>query len=771
MRQKALQKSFSWLQLGLVAFALLLTTALSAQISGTITDAEDGEPLIGASILVLGTSTGAVTDFDGNFTIDANPGDVLEISYTGYSAQTITLGNETTLDFTLSQGVALDEVVVTGYSVDTRRNTPGSVSTIKARALQIVPSGNVEQQLQGRVAGVTVISNGQPGTTSQVRVRGYGALGGNAPLYVVDGVPVPSTDFLSPDDIETTTVLKDATAASIYGARAAGGVIVYTTKKGKRGKQKMKVSYNGMFGVTTPGDGPPILNPQDHADWTWNAIRNAAQQNGETPTFNHPQFGTGDTPVLPDYLLVGGNAGVTGNIDLAEQEALYNIDPSAGSIHQLIRANNEGTDWYDAITRNALLHRHNLGFSGGGEKSRYYLGMGFQEQEGILQHQRFSRYTLRINTEFDVLPFLRVGQNMQGTYRSARILLGGSGGSGSSDDENVILDASRMASIIPIFDEFGGYAGTTAPGFNNPRNPVATLDGQANDRNFLAGAFGNVYVELEPAEGLVLRTSFGGQFNSFNSRSFTRRQYENSENNAAFGFGQFSSFASSWVWTNTLNYKKDIGIHTFDVLVGQEALDQGTGYNINGFGINPFSQNTDFVGLSTVGSRVVNGSSFNGVRFSSYFGRLNYDFDDRYILSLVVRRDGSSRFGRSNRFGVFPAFSAAWRISSEPFMKGMNAIDDFKIRVGYGAMGNSNNVDPNNQFSLFGTSIGASSYDIGGTNTSAAEGFFRTRIGNPNAKWERAVTSNIGFDVLLNDGKWDIGVEFWRKETSFCECR
>jgi len=752
----------------LLAFVFLFATGLSAQrqITGTVTDDDTGDPLIGASVLIKGTSNGTITDIDGNFTVTANTGDVLEISYTGFSAQDVTVGVENNILVALSQGVLINEVVVTGYSVDSRRSTPGSVSTVDAQSLRVSPSGNVEQQLQGRVAGVTVVTNGQPGTTSQVRVRGYGALGGNAPLYVVDGVPVNSTDFLSPDDIETTTVLKDATAASIYGARASGGVIVYTTKKGNRGNKKMKVTYDGMFGVTTPGNGSGVLNPQEQADWTWKAVENAAIQNGITPDYSHPQYGSGSTPVLPDYLLAGGVSG--GNItsaDIADATANYNIDPEAGSIVQLVKTNKAGTDWYDAITRNAILNRHNLGISGGGEKSRYFVGMGMQEQEGVIDHQKFSRYTFRVNTEFDLLPILRVGENVQTTYRSARLLFGSGGGSGSSDDENVILSASRMSPAIPVYDEFGGYAGTSAPGFNNPANPRAVIDGMQNDRAFAAEGFGNVYMELEPVKDLVFRTSYGGRFQSFNFWNYTRRTYENSENNSSFGFSQSSNFATSWVWTNTANYKKDFGLNKINVLVGQEALNQGTNRGMGGSGINPFSQSVDFVGLSTVGSRVVNGGHSDGVNFSSYFGRLNYEYNDRYIISGVIRRDGSSRFGAENRWGTFPAVSAAWRISSEDFMSGIDVIDDLKIRAGYGVMGNSNNVDPNNQFSLFGTSIGASSYDIGGTNSSAAQGFYRTRIGNPLAKWEKAITQNVGIDALLYNGKWDIGIEFWKKET------
>ncbi len=770
MKQKSLLMPVKWLHLGFVLSFLLLSNAMLAQISGTVLDDSDGEPLIGASVLIVGSTTGVTTDFDGKFTIDAKSGDVLEISYTGYTSKEVTVGVETNLIIRLSQGVLIDEIVVTGYSVDSRRQTPGSVSTVKAADLRAIPSGNVEQQLQGRVAGVTVITNGQPGTTSQVRVRGFGALGGNEPLYVVDGVPVNSTEFLAPDDIETTTVLKDATAASIYGARAAGGVIVYTTKRGKRGSRKMKVTYDGMVGVTTPGNSPGILNPQEQADWTWIAIRNgelAAGLDPDTSSFTHPQYGAlaDGPPTLPDYLLVGGQNGVRGNVDLDAERENYNVDPEAGSIYQVVRANKEGTDWYDAITRNAWLNRHNLGFSGGGENSRYYVGMGLQEQEGILLHQRFSRYNFRVNTEFDILPSLRVGENIQMTYRSIPIILGDNGGSGSSDDENFILDAVRMSPIIPVYDEFGGYAGTAAQGFNNPRNPVAALDGQRDNRSFSTQLFGNIYLEFEPIEDLTFRTSFGGQFGNFDGRFYTRRQYENSENNSSFGYSRSRFSGQNWVFTNTVNYKKSFGDSDIDVLLGQEALSNGKGRFITASGINPFSQSVDFVNLSTVNNQVVNEFPGDEVRFASYFGRLNYTFQDKYIASIVVRRDGSSRFGEDNRYGTFPAFSLAWRLSEESFMEGVTIFDDLKIRGGYGIMGNSNNVDPNNQFSLFGTSLGASSYDITGSNSGIVNGFFRTRIGNPNAKWERAITSNVGVDAILLDGKLDIGIEWWRKDT------
>ncbi len=759
----------------LVLLAMLISVGVMAQreITGTILDDSTEETLIGASVLIKGTDTGTTTDVDGRFTITANTGDILLISYTGFESQEVPVGVSNVLEIRMSEGLTLEQVVVTGYSIDTRRSTPGSVSTIKAADLQVTPSGNVEQQLQGRVAGVTVITNGQPGTTSQIRVRGYGALGGNEPLYVVDGVPTSSTDFLSPGDIETTTVLKDATAASIYGARAAGGVIVYTTKKGtKKGKRPLTVTYNGTVGVTTPGTGAGVLNPQEQADWTREAIRNAGIQNGEDLSaieYNHDQYGSGIgesyTPTLPEYLLVGGANGVTGGVNLASEEANYNVDPALGGIYQVVKANLDGTDWYDAITRNAALHRHNLGFSGGGEGNRYYVGLGMQEQDGILLHQKFSRYNMRVNTEFDLFPNLRIGENIQVTYRSARNLIGSNGGSGSSDDENEFLAASRMSPIIPVYDEFGGYAGTRAGGFNNAANPVASLDGRQDNRAFQTSIFGNVYLEFEPMENLVLRTSFGGSHSSANSRGYSRITYENKENNSSFGYNQFSNFSTDWIWTNTANYKVNLGESKLDFLIGQEALSSSNSFSLGGSGINPFSQNTNYVSLNTIQNPNVFGGPSNPVNFASYFGSVKYDLMDKYIFSVVVRRDGSSRFGSENRYGVFPAFSAAWRLSSESFMADQTLFEDLKIRGGYGIMGNSNNVNPVNQYNLFGTSLGNSSYDIGGTNGSAQAGYFRSNIGNPFAKWEKAVTSNIGIDALMMNGRLDVGIEFWRKDT------
>ena len=745
----------------MVLFMLFLTSSAFAQkqISGKITD-ETGNGLPGVTVSVQGTSIGTSTDVDGNYKLSVPAGATLKIAYTGYDTKNVVVGEGADVSLSLTPNETLiAELVVTGYTVDTRRQTTGSVSTVKTRDLTAIPSGNVEQQLQGRVAGVTVITNGQPGTASIVRVRGFNAFGNNEPLYIVDGLPVGSVDFLAPDDIESTTVLKDAAAASIYGARAAGGVIVFTTKHGSKKPQPLSISYDASVGFTTPGSGQEMLNPQELADWTWNALRNTNQAT------THPQYGSGGTPVLPDYLNVGGTAGVIGNVDLNAERAKYNVDPTAGPVYQVVRANKAGTDWYGAITDNAPMTRHALGFSGSTDRSRYYVGLNLQNQDGILKNNSFKRYSFRANTEFDLGKRVRVGQNLQFTYRQVLGQGGGNNGNGVAADENAILSAFRMPSIIPVYDEYGGYAGTAAKGFNNPRNPVAERDGVANDRGFGAGGLGNLYLEIEPIDNLTIRSSIGGTFGSSFYKYYSRLQYENSENNASFAYGEGSSHFLNWTFTNTAAYKLKFGESSLDLLGGIEAINSGQGRFTDASGLNPFSNDVNYINLNTVSNRVVSSGYFNQPTFFSVFGRVNYGFREKYYVTAVLRRDGSSVFGESNRYGVFPAISASWRVTGESFMEGVSFLDDLKIRGGWGQMGNSR-ISAENQFSLFGGGLGESYYDINGTNTSAAEGFYKSRIGNPDAKWETSETSNIGFDALLGDGKWDVILDLWRKNTN-----
>jgi len=456
MKNNFYQSLRGFLLLAIVMLGSFSSFAQDRKVSGKVSGT-DSQGIPGVSILVKGTNTGATTDVNGSFSVTVkSDAAVLNISAVGYKSQSITVGSQSSINVTLAEDNSqLDEVIVTGYSVTNKKASTAAASIVKAKDLQIAPSGNVEQQLQGRVAGVTLITNGQPGTNSIIRVRGFGAFGGNEPLYVVDGVPVGSTDFLSPDDIESSTVLKDAAAASIYGARAANGVIVYTTKSGSRNKG-LTVTYDGLYGGTDPnvGGAPKMLTPQEQADWTHVAYRNNAAANGTAVAYTHPQYGSSAQAVLPTYLHFNGANGVNTG-DMAAAQAAFAANPLTTFV---IRTNRAGTNWYDEITRFGSTMRHSLGIQGGTDRGRFYLGLSGQEQQGILLENDFKRYSGRFNSEWDLGKKVRIGENLQFTYRSVRGQAGGNGGLGIAGDESVILSAYRMPTAIPVFDDFGSYA-------------------------------------------------------------------------------------------------------------------------------------------------------------------------------------------------------------------------------------------------------------------------------------------------------------------------
>jgi len=742
------------------------TSMVQSTISGTVTDAS-GAPLPGANVVVKGTTNGTQTDFDGNYTLEAASDATLIFSYLGFQTREVAVNGQTTVNTSMAEdAAALDEVIVTGYATESKRETTAAVSIVKAEELAAIPSTNIEQQLQGRVAGVTVLTNGQAGSTSQIRVRGFGAFGGNEPLYVVDGVPVGSIDYINPNDVETTTILKDAAAASIYGARAANGVVVFTTKQGARGDRKTRMTLDISGGVADPNvaGAPTQLNPQEMAEWTHIGYENNAAATGTPVQYSHPQYGTNATPRFPDYLHADGQNGVfEADINLAQIRANYEADPENVF---LIKPNLAGTNWYKEITRIAPISRVSLGFDGGTENGRFYMGISAQNSAGILLNNDFSRYTARFNSEWDITPWLSVGENFQVTYRSVIGGFGGQGGVGGADDESVILSAYRMPTIIPVRDEFGSFASTRAGGFNNPRNPVRQLElNTQDDQGYSIQGNGNLYLLLKPIEGLTLKSSIGGGYSNGHFVNYGFRYLGDSEPQASNNFQEGSNYNFNWTFTNSFTYEKLFGKHKVKLFGGIEALNTGAGRFINGSGINPFSTDLDFQSLSVVQSPVVNSGQFKGVNFFSTFGKVDYNWDERYYLTGVIRRDGASRFGGNNRYGTFPAVSAAWRIISEPFMQDQDLISDFKFRAGWGQMGNSNNVDPNNQYSLFASNRGSTFYPIGGQNSGADEGFAQSRIGNPDAKWETSTTLNIGLDAALFNDRLEFQVDWWKKDT------
>lgn len=754
----------------LLLVGLFLSTLAFAQqtVSGTVTD-ELGDPVTGATVLITGTTTGTSTDFDGRWELSIPEGsESIIISYIGYDKQTVMLDGGNVIDVQLTEGVALSEVVVTGYSVGSKRDATGAIATIDAEKLQAIPSSNVEQQLQGRASGVTVITNGQPGTQSKVRIRGFGSLSANQPLFVVDGVPTQDISFLAPDDIATTTILKDAASASIYGSRASNGVIVYTTKKGTR-DGKVKISYDGLIGTRTRGQGQPILTPQEQADYTLIAFRNARINNGQNPdtTYSHPQYGQNVTSfTVPDFIVVGDRFGLSeSDVDLAAEAANYSEDPN--NPYMVTRSNRAGTDWYKEITRPATLQRHSLGFSGGSDGGRFYIGLNAQDQDGILVNQEFKRYGFRANSEFDLGNRVRVGENIQFNYGSTLGLIGGAGGQNVSSEENDVLLAFRLAPAIPVRNEFGGYGGTRAQGFANPTNPVANREQQDNNTNRNLSAFGNVYAEVDIIEGLFFRSLVGGNYGTFAGRFFNRAQYENAENSTNVGYGEFSGFNYNWVFTNTVNFNYDLGsAHNIQGLVGYEALSTNNGYSTNSSGQNPFSTDPTFVNIGLVQNPVVFSGYGTPNNYASILGQLQYNYNSKYYVTLVGRQDQSSGFEEDVRKGFFPAVSAAWRVTGESFMQPSNTISDLKIRAGYGEMGNAGALDANNRFNLLGGDVGSSFYDITGTNSGVSQGFRQTQIANPGAQWETSTTINIGAEISMFRSKLDVIVDLWQRENT-----
>ena len=744
-------------------FIFSIASAQQKSVSGRVTDANN-QPVPNASVVVKGTTNGTTTDEQGKFTLTVpNDQSVLVISSIGMDTKEVTVRGLSNVDISLTSSLGnLNEVIVTGYSSQQRRAITGAVSSIKGTQLQAVQSGNVEQQFQGRAPGVVVITSGQPGTPSQVRIRGFSSFTDNSPLYIVDGVPVFTTEHLAANDIESTTILKDAASASIYGARASSGVILVTTKKG-RASNKVNVTYDMSYGVTVPGKGIKLLTPQQQADYTWLALRAANVIDTITGNPNHQQYGKGANAVLPDYLVVGSSFGLSGLAanDPRLSPDSFNTNFDRGKIYQVIKANKAGTDWYDEMTSTRPIQNHTLGLSGGTDYAKYYTSFSYYNEQGPVINTYLKKYIFRANTEFKIKDIVRIGENFQYSYRDNPNIGGPAG-------ENDIMFALTINPLIPVYDEGGGFAGTVAKTFNNSTQPVARRILSGDNKGFATFIFGNAYAEVDFLKSLTFRTSFGGYIGSGMNRFINYRTYWNSENTDNTTFGEGAYNFSGWTWTNNVRYQKDFGSHSIQALAGIEAVSDGRSRNVGGQGLNPFNNNFNYTTISnTPGTgRAVNSDGSPATNLYSQFGKVDYSFDNRYLFSATVRRDGASVFGKANRWGIFPAFSAGWRITEESFMKGVSWISDLKIRGGWGKMGNSRPVTPNNLFNAVGGGA-TSAYDLNGSNGSSNfPGLNLTSIGNPEAKWEAKTTTNIGFDGAFFNNHLDVIFDWYTASTS-----
>ncbi len=734
-------------------------------VTGKVVNNRDNSPVSDASIVVKGTASGTKTQNDGSFSVNV-PGDnsVLVVSIVGFQTMEVPVSGRTSVGEVAltASSTNLNEVVVTGYSAQRKKDITGAVAVVNVANLKSVPSGTTESLLQGQAAGVTVINSGAPGGNSNVRVRGITSVGSTDPLVIIDGTPGSLHD-LNVNDIQSMQVLKDAGAAAIYGVRGSNGVIIVTTKKGRSGKSV--VTYDAYYGTQRPLSGNVwnIANPQEAADAIWQTYTNI----GLTPS--HKQYGNGPKPVIPDYITPA-----------AAMEGDPRTDPSTYALYknQITRANKAGTDWFHEIFKPAHIQSHNLSVSGGGEKSTFLLSVGYFDQPGTLIHTYLKRYSVRVNTTFNIKEHIRIGENVYMFYKQNPSYTGLPG----VNNANSINAAYRMPTIVPVYDIMGNFAGGGSQSLGNAPNPVAIMERTRDYKGNNWQTNGNLFAEIDFAKHFTVRTTIGGTIDNFYRNFFTFTAYENAENSQnPNSYIENYGYNSSYTWTNTLRYTNNFAKHSLNVLLGTEAVSnsgkaasasRGSYFitNLSNLTVDP---NLWTLNFGSPGSQTnANIVSNNGIQtpyqssIFSLFGRADYNFDDRYLLSGTLRRDGSSVFDPKKRFGIFPSVTAGWRISAESFMKNVSWLNDLKIRGGWGKLGSISNINPTNAFTLYSQSAVQSYYDINGTSNAPAQGIYNSQYGNPNTTWEEDVITNIGFDATFLNNKFDISAEWYKKSIS-----
>ncbi len=558
---------------------------LLLNVRGKVMD-EKGEGLPGVSILIKGAQQGTTTDISGNFQIEVpDEQSVLVFSFVGYLSKEQQVGNQTDMRVKLEvDSKSLEEVVVVGYGVQKKSDLTGAVTVVDVDQLKKTAASNFGQQLQGKAAGVTVGSQGAPGTPTMIRIRGIGSVNNNGPLYVIDGVSTRNQDLnsINPNDIESIQILKDASSASIYGAQASNGVIIVTTKKGKVGTPK--ISYDTYFSVTTPASFYDMLDSKDRVDLMWKSKQNAAAIRGTSTIPSHPQFGSGSSPVFPQYIIPQASSGPFTAADWRENNRITQFS--------------DGTNWYKESTQNAPTQSHQLTLSGANESVNYLFGLNYYDQKGIFSHSYYKRYSARINTEFNVSKKIRVGENLTVTFSN----------NNRFDDQsegNALSWAYRMVPWVPVYDISGRFAGTKANGSGNGQNPVAILERNKDNRNENLRLFGNIYLEADILSNLKFRTNFGIDHNNSGYYSMKKLDPEFSETQNRNQLSEGMSKNLRYVWSNTLNFSKSIGeAHHFNILVGSEFIRDGVGRSLNGsrYGY-LFENNTNTWTLSNGGAK------------------------------------------------------------------------------------------------------------------------------------------------------------------------
>jgi TonB-dependent starch-binding outer membrane protein SusC len=744
---------------------LLFSCAAFAQrtITGKVISKTNQQPVVGATVQVRGTVIATQTDASGDFSIVVPKNNSeLEITSVGFENMVLKTAGKTTVgDVQLVTTVGnLNEVVVTGYSSQKKRDITAAVAIVNVADMRQTPSGSTEALLQGQASGVTVNTTGQPGGASVVNIRGITSSGNSAPLVLVDGVPGSMHD-INVNDIQSLQVLKDAGGAAIYGVRGSNGIVVITTKKGVSGN--LKITYDGFVGSQRP-----LSKSWDLANPTQTGVAKWAQFFNDGLTPSDPQYGSGVTPVVPYYITPTGAPKGAPNTSLADYN-LYNN-------HITIAAQN-GNNWFNDIFKPALITNQNLAVSGGNGKSTYYFSFNYMDQQGTLIETSLKRYSVRINTNFSLADdHIHIGENAFIFYKTNPGYLNAPG----VNSTNSINSAYQLPNIVPVYDITGNYAGGISHGLGNASNAVAIQDRQANNQNRDYQVLGNVFAEVDFLKHFTLRTSAGGTFDNYYYNGFATTPYENAENNhAANLYTETYGQNSSMIWTNTLNYSNKIDKNSFSVLGGTEYI-YNTGQGVNAtrgnYYITDSSNLTVSPNLWTLNfgqaSTQTNNSTIlgdNGIytpyqlAIFSVFGRIDYNYDQKYYVSATLRSDNSSVFVPAQRNGIFPSISAGWMLSQESFMKSLNWLSEFKIRGSWGKLGSINNINPTNAYTLFGQQINQSYYDINGTSHTPTAGLYTSQYGNPNTTWEQDIITDVGFDASFMNNRFDFTFDWYKK--------
>lgn len=715
------------LQKMLFVFAMLLSwqfaQAQNRSVSGTVSDAS-GSPLPGVSVTVKGTTQGAITDGAGKFTLQAKNNSILVFSYIGYKAQEINSGTKSTVNATLEEDAAtLNEVIVVGYGSQKKSQTTGAISSVSAKQIQEMPITSLGQAMQGRVAGVDVSQSGsRPGSVPKILIRGRRSFNaGNDPLYVVDGIPLSAGyEDLNPSDVQSMEVLKDATATAIYGARGANGVVLVTTKRGAV-KGKTTVSFDTYGGVSTPLDKIQLFSGPEFLEYVREAYR--ATNLYKDANGNPVPTGVGDAAADAKVAVLGGDPAVAKGI-----------------------ANGTNTDWQDLLLRNGVMQNHSLGIQGGNDKTQFYISGGYFQDKGITAGLDYTRMSLRVNIDHNINNRLKVGISSYTMY-SIR----------NGENLNPYGMTIQQNPLAEPYDANGNiiFSPTNDALLTNPLAEI--VPGAQVDETKKYRLFNSLYAEVKIIEGLKYRVNFGPDFTisrwgrfigaATNARKLGDPQ-ASAQNNIGF----------NWTLENIVSYNKTFKAkHNLGVtLLHSLQRDNFEVFRTDVQGVPAETQ--QFYNLGNASSVLAVGSGLTQWTINSYMARVNYDFNDKYLLTATLRRDGSSRFGANTKYGNFPGIAVGWNISNEPFLKPVTWIDMLKLRAGWGVVGNQGVAPYQTQGLLTRTAYAWGSV--------AAFGYRPSTIGNPDLKWESSATANIGLDFSFLSGRIQGSLELYETNTT-----